>query len=261
MIGFGGGGTWIIFAEKSKQVGRLLDELTFLLGWGVDGGVKIDILTLFPEIALSPLSESIIGRAQGEGIVEIKAHQLRDWAEGNYRRVDDYPCGGGPGMVLKPEPLFKAIEELKGEDTLVILMTPQGKPLKQAVVQELSGKEHLLFVCGHYEGVDQRVVDELIDLELSIGDYVLTNGAIAAAVVCDAIVRLLPGALGDAESSVEESFADPNLLEAPAYTKPVNFQGLEVPEVLLSGHHGKVARWRSEQAVRRTKGNRPDLLE
>lgn len=223
--------------------------------------MKIDILTLFPEIALSPLSESIIGRAQEEGKVEIHAHQLRDWAEGNYRRVDDYPCGGGPGMVLKPEPLFKAIEELRGEDTLVVLMTPQGKPLKQAVVQELSGCQHLLLVCGHYEGVDQRVVEELVDLELSIGDYVLTNGAIAAAVVCDAIVRLLPGVLGDAESSVEESFSDPNLLEAPAYTKPVDFRGHRVPDVLLSGHHGKVAEWRQEQALKRTKENRPDLME
>ena len=157
----------------------------------------IDILTLFPEVALAPLSESIMKRAQAAGIVQIRAHQLRDWAVDKHQKTDDTLCGGGPGMLLKPEPLFAAIEALRGPDTLVVLMTPQGKVFRQAVARELSLRPHLLLVCGHYEGVDQRVIDELIDLELSIGDYVLTNGAIAAAVVTDAIVRLLPGALGD----------------------------------------------------------------
>jgi tRNA (guanine37-N1)-methyltransferase len=220
----------------------------------------IDILTLFPEVALAPLSESIMKRAQAAGIVQIRAHQLRDWAVDKHQKTDDTLCGGGPGMLLKPEPLFAAIEALRGPDTLVVLMTPQGKVFRQAVARELSLRPHLLLVCGHYEGVDQRVIDELIDLELSIGDYVLTNGAIAAAVVTDAIVRLLPGALGDERSSIEESFQQENLLEAPAYTKPAEFRGLRVPEVLLSGNHRKIAEWQREQALLRTKKNRPDLL-
>lgn len=223
--------------------------------------MRIDILTLFPEIALAPLNESIIKRAQAAGIVEIYAHNLRDWALSKHRKADDTLCGGGPGMLLKPEPLFAAIEELRGPNTKVILMTPQGTVFRQSVARELSQEGHLLLVCGHYEGVDQRVIDELIDMELSIGDYVLTNGAIAAAVVADAIVRLLPGALGDEMSSVDESFRDPNLLEAPAYTKPAEFRGLHVPEVLLSGHHAKIMAWQQEQAMLRTKVNRPDLWE
>lgn len=222
--------------------------------------MRIDIITLFPEIALSPLSESIIQRAREGGIVTVEAHQLRDWATGKHRKTDEYLCGGGQGMLLKPEPLFAAIEELQREESLVILLTPQGETLRQAKVRELATAEHLILVCGHYEGVDQRVIDELVDLELSIGDYVLTNGAMAAAVLCDAIIRLLPGALGDARSSEEESFSDPQLLEAPAYTKPIEFRGLKVPEVLLSGHHAKIADWKREQALRRTRANRPDLL-
>ncbi|MFD2255662.1 tRNA (guanosine(37)-N1)-methyltransferase TrmD [Luteolibacter algae] len=221
--------------------------------------MKIDILTLFPDIALSPLSDSIIQRARDAGLVEIRGHQLRDWSEDKHRRVDDSPCGGGPGMVLQPGPLFAAISGLKQENTRVILMTPQGAPLKQARVRELSTEEHLLIVCGHYEGVDHRIIEELIDEEISIGDYVLTNGAIAAAVLCDAVIRLLPGALGGSQSAIEESFTDPNLLEAPCYTRPVDFMGKKVPEVLLSGNHGKIARWRDEQALARTTQNRPDL--
>jgi len=223
--------------------------------------MKIDILTLFPEIALAPLSESIIKRAQAAGIVEIHAHQLRDWATDKHHKTDDTLCGGGPGMLLKPEPLFAAIEALRGPDTLVILMTPQGKVFKQAIARELSQQSHLLFVCGHYEGVDHRVIEQLIDWELSLGDYVLTNGAIAAAVVSDAIIRLLPGALGDDQSSVEESFTNQNQLEAPAYTKPAEFRGLAVPDVLLSGNHKNIAAWQKEQAIERTRKNRPDLLE
>jgi len=223
------------------------------------GAIRIDILTLFPEIALSPLSDSIIQRARDAGLVEVHGHNLRDWSEDRHRRVDDSPCGGGPGMVLQPGPLHAAITDLKKEDTRVILMTPQGVPLKQARVRELSSETHLLIVCGHYEGVDHRIVETLIDEEISIGDYVLTNGAIAAAVLCDAVIRLLPGALGDSQSAIEESFSDPNLLEAPCYTRPVDFMGEKVPDVLLSGNHANIEVWRKQQAIARTKQNRPDL--
>ncbi|MBX3742652.1 MAG: tRNA (guanosine(37)-N1)-methyltransferase TrmD [Akkermansiaceae bacterium] len=222
--------------------------------------MRIDIVTLFPEVALAPLSDSIIQRARAAGLVEVHAHQLRDWSVDKHKRVDDTLCGGGQGMLLKPEPLFAAVEALKREDTLVVLMTPQGRPFRQAVAQELSRTSHLLILCGHYEGVDHRVIDALVDVELSIGDYVLTNGAIAAAVVCDAVIRLLPGALGDERSHVEESFSDPNLLEAPSYTRPIEFRGMRVPDVLISGHHGNILAWKKEKALERTKANRPDLL-
>ncbi|MEJ6719249.1 MAG: tRNA (guanosine(37)-N1)-methyltransferase TrmD [Akkermansiaceae bacterium] len=222
--------------------------------------MRVDILTLFPEIALTPLSESMMKRAQNAGLVEVAAHDLRDWATGKHRKTDDYLCGGGQGMLMKPEPIFAAIEELRTPASRVILLTPQGQVFKQAMARELSNESHIIFLCGHYEGVDQRVIDELVDLELSIGDYVLTNGAIAAVVVTDAIVRLLPGALGDARSAVEESFSDPNLLEASAYTKPIEFRGLKVPDVLLSGHHAKIEEWKAEQAQLKTRANRPDLL-
>ena len=223
--------------------------------------MRIDIVTLFPEVALAPLSDSIIQRARAAGVVEVMGHQMRDWSEDKHRRVDDTPCGGGQGMVLKPEPLFAAVEALRGATTRVILMTPQGKPLKQALACELAGAEHLLILCGHYEGVDHRVIESLVDDEISIGDYVLTNGALAAAVLCDAVIRLLPGALGDERSPVDESFADPKRLEAPAYTRPIEFRGLTVPDVLISGHHGKIQAWKDEQSLARTRQNRPDLLE
>jgi tRNA (guanine37-N1)-methyltransferase len=222
--------------------------------------MRIDIVTLFPEVALAPLSDSIIQRARAAGLVEVVGHQLRDWSEDKHRRVDDSPCGGGQGMLLKPEPLFAAVEALRRADTRVILMTPQGRPLRQEMAQELSSAAHLLILCGHYEGVDQRVIEALVDDEISIGDYILTNGALAAAVLCDAVIRLLPGALGDERSPVDESFSDPNLLEAPAYTRPIDFRGLRVPEVLVSGNHAKIAAWKSEQALLRTRQNRPDLL-
>jgi tRNA (guanine37-N1)-methyltransferase len=221
--------------------------------------MKIDILTLFPEIALAPLSDSIIQRARDAGLVEVHGHNLRDWSEDKHKRVDDSPCGGGPGMVLQPGPLHAAITALKRENTRVILMTPQGVPLKQARARGLSAGTHLLIVCGHYEGIDHRIVETLIDEEISIGDYVLTNGALAAAVLCDAVIRLLPGALGDSQSAVEESFSDPNLLEAPCYTRPVDFMGMKVPEVLLSGNHAKIEAWRGDKALERTRQNRPDL--
>ncbi len=223
--------------------------------------MRIDIVTLFPEVALAPLSDSIIQRARAAGIVEVAGHQLRDWSEDKHRRVDDSLCGGGQGMLLKPEPLFAAVEALRGPRTKVILMTPQGRPFKQAVARELAAEEHLLILCGHYEGVDHRVIEALVDEEISIGDYILTNGALAAAVVCDAVIRLLPGALGDERSSAEESFSDPCLLEAPAYTRPIEFRGMKVPEVLISGNHAKIQAWKHENALARTQENRPDLLK
>lgn len=223
--------------------------------------MRIDIITLFPEIALSPLSDSIIKRAREQGLVDIHAHQLRDWATGKHRKTDDYLCGGGQGMLMMPEPVFAAVDELKQDDTRIILMTPQGKPFIQSDAQRLSTSQHLIILCGHYEGIDHRIIDALVDEEISIGDYILTNGAVAAAVLTDAIVRLLPGALGDARSSLEESFSDPNMLEAPAYTKPNEFRGMKVPDVLLSGDHGKISSWKKEQALARTKANRPDLLD
>ena len=222
--------------------------------------LRIDILTLFPEIALAPLSESIIQRARAADLVEIHAHNIRDWSTDKHRRTDDTLCGGGQGMLMMPGPIFAAIEELRRPETKVILMTPQGRVFKQAIARELSEAQHLILLCGHYEGVDHRVIESLVDLELSIGDYVLTNGAIAAAVVTDAIVRLLPGALGDERSHQDESFSDPNLLEAPAYTRPIDFRGMKVPEVLTSGHHAKIIKWKQEKALERTRANRPDLL-
>lgn len=222
--------------------------------------MRIDIITLFPDTALAPLSESIIQRARDKGLIEIHAHQLRDWATGKHHKTDEYLCGGGQGMLLKPEPIFAAVEDLQQENSKVILMTPQGKPFKQADAKRLSTDKHLIILCGHYEGVDHRVIDTLVDEEISIGDYILTNGAISAAVVTDAIVRLLPGALGDARSPEDESFTDPNTLEAPAYTKPNSFRGMEVPAVLLSGNHSAIETWKKEQALNRTQTNRPDLL-
>lgn len=228
--------------------------------------LSIDVLTLFPEMVEAPLSQSIVGRAVERGIVSIRAHQLRDWAHDKYRRTDDYLCGGGQGMLMKCEPIFEAVEELRQDGTRVILMTPQGRVFTQAVAEELAapcvgGEDaHYIVLCGHYEGVDYRVVEALVDMELSIGDYILTNGAIAAVVLVDAVARLLPGALGDERSSAEESFSN-GLLEAPAYTKPNVFRGAAVPEVFLSGNHRAIDEWKLERALERTKANRPDLYE
>jgi tRNA (guanine37-N1)-methyltransferase len=187
-------------------------------------------------------------------------HDLREHGRGKYRQVDDMPYGGGPGMVMRPEPIFAQIEAIKTPQSRVIFMSPQGQRFDQRAAQRLSAEPHLIFLCGHYEGVDQRVVEALVDEELSIGDYVLTNGAIAAAVVVDAIVRLLPGVLGDEQSAVQESFGESGLLDHPHYTRPAEFRGMKVPDILLSGDHAKVAKWRQEQALDRTRANRPDLL-
>jgi len=222
--------------------------------------VRLDIITLFPELITVPMSTSIMGRAQEKGAISLGVYDLRDHGLGRHKQVDDTPYGGGQGMLLRPEPLFAALEKVHTETSRVILMSPAGKPFKQSDAQRLAGEKHLIFLSGHYEGIDQRVVDHWVDEELSLGDYVLTNGAIAAVVVMDAIVRLLPGVLGDDLSAVEESFGSAGLLEAPHYTKPAEFQGLRVPDVLLSGNHAKIAEWRHHQAIERTKKIRPDLF-
>jgi tRNA (guanine37-N1)-methyltransferase len=222
--------------------------------------VRLDVITLFPELVSVPMSTSIMKRARDKGLLEFAVHDLREHGLGHHRQVDDTPCGGGPGMVLRPEPLFAALRAIHTPQSRVILMTPAGRRFDQAAARRLAGEQHLIFLSGHYEGVDERVTERWVDEELSIGDYVLTNGTIAAAVVMDAIVRLLPGALGDDQSSVEESFGASGLLEAPQYTKPAEFEGLAVPEVLLGGNHAKIAQWRAEQALARTRRNRPDLL-
>src|SRR5881398_1279816 len=233
--------------------------------------MKIDILTLFPEICRSPLSESIMKRAQENGIIDLRIHNLRDWTRDKHHIVDDAPFGGGQGMVMKAEPIFAAVEELRGQigekskienrKSKIILMSPAGHRFDQQMATKLSQESHLIIVCGHYEGVDQRVIERLVDLEISIGDYVLTNGAIAAAVLVDAMVRLLPGVLGHEQSAADDSFSlKGSGLEAPQYTRPAEFRGWKVPEILLSGNHAEIAKWRKEQAIERTRQNRSDLL-
>ena len=221
--------------------------------------MKIDVLTLFPGMFSGPLDESIVKRARQAGLLDLNIHNLRDYAHDWHKTVDDRPFGGGPGMLLKPEPIFEAVETLSGEKTRVILLSPAGRVFNQAIARELALVDDLLLVSGHYEGFDERVREQLADDELSIGDFVLTNGALPAMVIIDAVTRLLPGALGDEESAQEESFSQ-GLLEYPQYTRPAEFRGLKVPEVLLSGHHAEIARWRTEQSRRRTAERRPDLL-
>jgi tRNA (guanine37-N1)-methyltransferase len=221
--------------------------------------LQIDILTLFPAIATAPLAESMMKRAQEHGLATIRAHNLRDWATDKHRTTDDMPYGGGQGMVLKCEPIFAAIESLRTPESRVLYLSPAGRRFDQRAALEFSKAPHLILLCGHYEGVDQRVIDTLVDEELSIGDYVLTNGALAAAVITDAVVRLIPGVLGDEQSAADDSFAT-GLLEFPHYTRPVEFRDLRVPEVLLSGNHGEIAKWRREQALAKTRRVRPDLL-
>ncbi len=222
--------------------------------------MKIDVLTLFPGMFAGPLDESIVMRARRTGLLDLNIHQLRDYAHDRHKTVDDRPFGGGPGMLLKPEPIFEAVEAIAREGTKVILLSPAGRPFNQAIARELAKASDLLLVSGHYEGFDERVRQQLADDELSIGDYVLTNGALPAMVIIDAITRLLPGALGDDQSADEESFSR-GLLEYPQYTRPAEFRGMKVPEVLLSGNHAEIARWRAEQARHRTEQRRPDLLE
>jgi tRNA (guanine37-N1)-methyltransferase len=244
--------------------------------------MRIDIVTLFPEICRAPLSESIMKRAQEKGLVELHIHNLRDWTTDKHQVVDDAPFGGGQGMVMKPEPIFAAVEALSEEEqktlnaqrstpniqrskienqkSKIILMSPAGRRFDQQVARSLSEEPHLIILSGHYEGIDHRVIEHLIDLEISIGDYVLTNGTIAAVVLVDAIVRLLPGALGHEQSAADDSFSN-GLLEAPQYTRPAEFRGWKVPEVLLSGNHAQIEKWRKEQGLKRTRENRPDLFK
>ena len=221
--------------------------------------LEIQILTPIPGIAEGVLKESILGRAHEAGLVKLEAVDLRRWTSDRHRTVDDAPYGGGPGMVMKITPIAAALGDLRRPETKVIFLTPQGRPLKQSIVREYAKVEHLILLCGHYEGVDQRVVDHLVDDEISIGDYILTNGVLGALVLTDAIVRLIPGVLGDDQSAVTESF-ESGLLDHPHYTRPVEFNGWEVPPVLLSGNHGAIASWRAEQALEATKKRRQDLL-
>ncbi len=222
--------------------------------------MKIDVLTLFPGMFAGPLDESIIQRARERGVLDLRIVNLREFTHDRHKTVDDKPFGGGPGMLLKPEPMFEAVESLANERTRVILLTPGGRKFDQSVARELATQEHLLLVCGSYEGFDERIREHLADDELSIGDYVLTNGALPAMVIIDTVTRLLPGVLGDDESAREESFSA-GLLEYPQYTRPAEFRGLRVPDVLLSGHHAEIAKWRLEQSRARTAAVRPDLMK
>jgi tRNA (guanine37-N1)-methyltransferase len=221
--------------------------------------MKIDVLTLFPGMFAGPLDESIVKRAREAGILELGIHNLRDYTHDRHKTVDDKPFGGGPGMLLKPEPIFEAVEHLSNAQTRVVLMTPAGRTFGQEIAREYATYPHLLLISGSYEGFDERV-RTLAQDEISIGDFVLTNGALPTMIVVDAVTRLLPGVLGDDESSRDESFSH-GLLEYPHYTRPADFRGMKVPEILLSGHHAEIAKWRAEQARLRTKERRPDLLE
>ena len=227
--------------------------------------MKVDVLTTFPEMFGPILSASILKRAQEAGIVTVTVHDLRRWTTDKHQTTDDYPYGGGVGMVMKPDPFFAAVEELRcapdqGCAEEVILLSPQGEVLTQTLARELSAKDHLILLCGHYEGVDERVREHLATREISIGDYVLTGGELPAMVVIDAVTRLLPGALGAEGGAESDSFAE-GLLEYPQYTRPADFRGWQVPEVLLSGHHEHVRRWRRKESLRRTLRRRPDLVE
>lgn len=222
--------------------------------------LRIDIVTLFPEIFFGPLKSSIVGRACEKELVEINAVNLRDFTHDRHQTVDDVPYGGGPGMLLKADVLTEAVLSLKRTDTKVILTGPRGEKFNQKIARELAQESHLVILCGHYEGVDERVRQTLVDREISIGDYILTSGNLAAMVMTDAVVRLLPGALGDDESGNDESFEN-GLLEYPQYTRPPEFNGMRVPDVLLSGDHEKIAKWRKAESMRITLAHRPDLID
>ena len=220
--------------------------------------MKIDILSLFPDMFTGFLKESIVGRASDTKTVEINVINFRDYSLDPHKRVDDYGFGGGAGMVLMPQPIFDCVESIRTKDSYVILLTPQGKTYNQTLATELTDKKHLIIICGHYEGFDERI-RTLADMEISIGDYVLTGGELASMVITDSIVRLLPGVINE-DSHKNDSFSN-QLLDYPVYTKPKNYKGMEVPEVLLSGHHANIEAWRKEQQQLRTKIRRPDLLE
>lgn len=230
--------------------------------------MRIDVLTLFPEMFQGFLSTSVIGKAVDKGIASVNTINFRDYANNKHATVDDYPYGGGGGMVLKPEPIFLAVEDVLSkhekqradERPRIILMCPQGEPFTQEKAEQLAQEEHLIFICGHYEGYDERIREHLVTDELSIGDYVLTGGELPAMVVMDSVIRLLPGVLGNETSAITDSFST-GLLEHPHYTRPDNFRGWQVPEVLLSGHHGRIAEWRRRESLRRTWQRRPELLE
>lgn len=224
--------------------------------------LRIDIISAVPDLLSSPLEHSIVGRARDKNLVDIQVHDLRDYSTDKHRKIDDYPFGGGAGMVLTAQPVFSCIEKLKTERKYdeVIFTAPDGDLFKQQHANDLSIKENIIILCGHYKGVDQRVRDELITREFSVGDYVLSGGELPALVITDAVTRLLPGVLGDAESALTDSFQN-GLLEAPVYTRPSEFKGLSVPDVLLSGNHKKINEWRSKKAIERTKNKRPDLYK
>jgi len=222
--------------------------------------MRIDIITLFPKMFKGPFDESMIKRAQEKGLAEIKIHNLRQWAKDKHKTVDSRPFGGGPGMVLMFEPLYEALKKLRRAKSKVLLLTPQGKVFQQKTAQNLSKEAHLILVCGHYEGVDERVRKYLVDEEISIGDYVLTGGELPAMVVIDTLLRLVPGVIEKPEATKEESFQGKKL-EYPQYARPANFHGRKVPEILLSGDHQKIKKWRHKKALERTRQRRPDLFE
>ena len=224
--------------------------------------LRIDIISAVPDLLYSPISNSIIKRARDKGLVQIHVHDLRDFTTDKHQKIDDYPYGGGAGMVLSPQPVFDCIEKLTSERKYdeVIFTAPDGDVFEQQHANQLSVKSNIIFLCGHYKGVDQRIRDELITREFSIGDYVLSGGELPALVMTDAITRLIPGVLGDSESALTDSFQD-TLLDAPVYTRPATFRGLEIPDVLLSGDHKKIEKWRSDEAEKRTKERRPDLYD
>ncbi|MCZ7592867.1 MAG: tRNA (guanosine(37)-N1)-methyltransferase TrmD [Kiritimatiellae bacterium] len=221
--------------------------------------MKIDVITIFPEMLDGFLRASMMKRAAEKGAIDLCAINLRTFTTDKHQTTDDRPFGGGPGMVMKPEPIFAAVESVRTPESRVILMCPQGRVFHQAIARELTAEKHLIFICGHYEGVDERVREALVTDELSIGDYVLTNGVLPAAVVIDSVVRLLPGVLGGEGAAEQESFSEATL-EYPQYTRPSEFRGMAVPEILLNGNHAEIARWRAEQSRQRTEERRPDLL-
>ena len=221
--------------------------------------MKIDILTLFPN-SFAPLKESMIGRAVQKNAIEINITDIREFSKDKHKRCDDYTFGGGEGMLMTPQPLFDSIESVLQENSYVIYLSPKGTVFSQKVATRLAEKEHLVFICGHYEGIDQRVIDTFVDEEISIGDYVLTGGELPSMVVVDAVCRLLPDVLGNANSALNETFSD-NLLEFPQYTRPADFRGMKVPEVLLNGNHAEIAKWRKQQSINLTQQKRPDLLK